>query len=66
MKKNAKKMKKKKQQKKQNNINNKKVKEDKEEDEREKRRGVLSVVRWLLNIPATCLCISGMDLLRQF
>ena len=24
------------------------------------------VVCWLLNIPATCLCISGANLLRQF
>ena len=24
------------------------------------------VVCWLLNVPATCKCISGMDLLRQF
>ena len=24
-----------------------------------------AVVCWLLNVPATCLCISGMDLLRQ-
>ena len=24
------------------------------------------VVYWLLNVPATCECISGMDLLRQF
>ena len=23
-------------------------------------------VCWLLNVPATCWCISGMDLLRQF
>ena len=23
------------------------------------------VVCWLLNVPATCLCISGTDLLRQ-
>ena len=24
------------------------------------------VVGWLLNVPATCECISGTDLLRQF
>ena len=24
------------------------------------------VICWLLNVPATCECISGMDLLRQF
>ena len=24
------------------------------------------VVCWLLNVPATCQCISGTDLLRQF
>ena len=24
------------------------------------------IVCWLLNVPATCECISGMDLLRQF
>ena len=24
------------------------------------------VVCWLLNVPATCYCISGTDLLRQF
>ena len=24
------------------------------------------VVCWLLNVPATCKCISGTDLLRQF
>ena len=24
------------------------------------------IVCWLLKVPATCLCISGADLLRQF
>ena len=28
--------------------------------------GRLLLVGWLLNIPATCKCISGKDLLRQF
>ena len=27
---------------------------------------VFVVVCWLLNVPATCECISGTDLLRQF
>ena len=27
--------------------------------------GVAVVVCWLLNVPATCKCISGTDLLRQ-
>ena len=27
---------------------------------------VVAVVDWLLNVPATCQCISGTDLLRQF
>ena len=27
---------------------------------------ILFVVCWLLNVPATCKCISGTDLLRQF
>ena len=26
----------------------------------------VAVVCWLLNVPATCECISGTDLLRQF
>ena len=30
------------------------------------RPGALQFVGWLLNVPATCECISGMDLLRQF
>ena len=30
------------------------------------RTGWVVVVCWLLNVPATCECISGMDLLRQF
>ena len=29
-------------------------------------RKVRIVVCWLLNVPATCECISGTDLLRQF
>ena len=30
------------------------------------REGVVAVVVcWLLNVPATCQCISGADLLRQ-
>ena len=30
------------------------------------RIGLTVVVCWLLNVPATCKCISGTDLLRQF
>ena len=30
------------------------------------RWGFTVYVCWLLNVPATCECISGMDLLRQF
>ena len=30
------------------------------------RAGGVVVVGWLLNVPATCECISGTDLLRQF
>ena len=29
-------------------------------------RAVCLLVGWLLNVPATCECISGTDLLRQF
>ena len=39
------------------------------EREVERERGgrvVVVVVGWLLNVPATCECISGTDLLRQF
>ena len=28
--------------------------------------GEVVVVGWLLNVPATCVCISGTDLLRRF
>ena len=35
-------------------------KKEKEEEEEE------LFVGWLLNVPATCECISGTDLLRQF
>ena len=31
-----------------------------------KRERVCLFVGWLLNVPATCECISGTDLLRQF
>ena len=31
-----------------------------------RRLGLFVVVCWLLNVPATCGCISGTDLLRQF
>ena len=37
--------------------------ERKRERERERER---EFVCWLLNVPATCECISGTDLLRQF
>ena len=30
------------------------------------RDGRVVVVCWLLNVPATCKCVSGTDLLRQF
>ena len=36
----------------------------KEEEKEEEEEDV--VVCWLLNVPATCSCISGTDLLRQF
>ena len=40
-----------------------------EEREREREKGGGGgglFVGWLLNVPATCECISGVDLLRQF
>ena len=37
--------------------------DDNDGNEEEK---MMMVVGWLLNVPATCECISGMDLLRQF
>ena len=42
------------------------------ERKRERKRGrvnksgVMLLVGWLLNVPATCECVSGTDLLRQF
>ena len=33
---------------------------------RERHNTQDSFVCWLLNVPATCECISGTDLLRQF
>ena len=38
---------------------------NKREREREREREKRDVC-WLLNVPATCKCISGTDLLRQF
>ena len=35
-------------------------------EERETEKRAVVVVGWLLNVPATCKCISGTDLLRQF
>ena len=29
-------------------------------------KGAVVVVGWLLNVPATCQCVSGADLHRQF
>ena len=37
-----------------------------EETVRKERGMQRVVVGWLLNVPATCQCISGTDLLRQF
>ena len=51
-----------------------KIEEEKKESQKGKKKkkegrkgrdGVV-VVCWLLNVPATCQCISGTDLLRQF
>ena len=50
----------------------KKKKKDKKERRKEKKRKRKEKrkrkkeVCWLLNVPATCECISGTDLLRQF
>ena len=35
-------------------------------ESRDDLHNVCLLVGWLLNVPATCECISGMDLLRQF
>ena len=45
------------------------MKEEAEEEEKKKgeeEEEVCLLVGWLLNVPATCECISGTDLLRQF
>ena len=39
---------------------------NKQEKKMEASRRVCLLVDWLLNVPATCQCISGTDLLRQF
>ena len=46
----------------------KKKEEEKQKEEKEEEEEVEFVlfVGWLLNIPATCECISGTDLRRQF
>ena len=38
----------------------------KEKKKKERGREEREFVCWLLNVPATCKCISGTDLLRQF
>ena len=40
--------------------------EGREEGREAGREGRMAVVGWLLNVPATCQCISGTDLHRQF
>ena len=40
--------------------------ERKRDRDRQRMREGDRDVCWLLNLPATCKCVSGMDLLRQF
>ena len=37
---------------------------DNKEEDKEEEEGIV-VVCWLINVPATCKCISGTELLRQ-
>ena len=39
--------------------------EEEDQQQRKKKKKKNVVVYWLLNVPATCWCISGTDVLRQ-
>ena len=44
----------------------KREKNKKKKQKKKKKKKKIVVVCWLLNVPATCECISGTDLLKQF